>query len=250
MLAIQGLGVQVSLDGLEKRHNALRGGVPWAFASVEHFVREAVRRGARVACAMALIDQSSGEAEATCALARSWGVSSFRLASVLSEGRAVGLEGEHPQRPSSVRRLLRSLQEKYETEDFSVVLADEEAVPNAEALAYGCGTGERLWYVEPDFSVRPCPLLPETIGNLSRQTIETVRQNGARKMRAIADPSPERCGGCDRVDECKGCRAVGWAAAHGERSGRCLWWGTCFKSLDAEGRDRAIYRRVRRLVLL
>ena len=74
MLAIQGLGVQVSLDGLEKRHNAIRG-VPWAFASVEHFVREAVRRGARVACAMALIDQSSGEAEATCALARSWGVS-------------------------------------------------------------------------------------------------------------------------------------------------------------------------------
>lgn len=188
-----------------------------------------------MACAMALIDQSSGEAEATCALARSWGVSSFRLASVLSEGRAVGLEGEHPWRPSSVRRLLRSLQEKFETEDFSVVLADEEAVPNAEALAYGCGTGERLWYVEPDFSVRPCPLLPETIGNLSRQTIETVRQNRARKMRAIADPSPERCGGCDRVDECKGCRAVGWAAAHGERSGRCLWWGTCFKSLDAEG---------------
>ncbi|WP_251158464.1 hypothetical protein [Caniella muris] len=143
MLAIQGFGVQVSLDGLEKRHDAIRG-VPWAFASVEHFVREAVRRGVRVACAMALIDQSSGEAEATCALARSWGVSSFRLASVLSEGRAAGLEGERLWRPSSVRRLLRSLQEKFETEGFSVVLADEEAVSSPEALAYGCGTGERL----------------------------------------------------------------------------------------------------------
>jgi GeoRSP system SPASM domain protein len=78
----------------------------------------------------------------------------------------------------------------------------------------GCQGGNTMVYISGNLDVTPCPLLPIVLGNLESTTLTAIFSSYERQqIRRQLSISPQECGKCDEINECKGgCRGRAYAA--------------------------------------
>lgn len=204
LLANPSCSVQVSLDGLEDSYNLIRRKND-AFCRAIQFIEYCINHDIRVSTATVLINQSDTEVFQLCALAKSLGVSLFRMGLLSNQGRAVGLHAP----AYSVERfgsLMEKLKAAFEDENFKVGYIDENLYSGEN-----CGAGYKLIAIGPDLSVRPCLLIPYCIGTLDGTSIYKFSEANSWKYVHLNAPSQSWCSGCGLSNRCKGCIAEGIA---------------------------------------
>jgi len=72
----------------------------------------------------------------------------------------------------------------------------------------GCQAANTMLAISPDGTVYPCPTLPLVLGNLHASTLEEILASAAKKdQRAMLRETPEECGVCEELKQCRGgCR--------------------------------------------
>ena len=72
----------------------------------------------------------------------------------------------------------------------------------------GCQAANTMLAISPDGTVYPCPTLPLALGNLHASTLEEILASAAKKdQRAMLRETPEECGVCEELKQCRGgCR--------------------------------------------
>jgi AdoMet-dependent heme synthase len=208
--------IQVSVDGLEETHNAIRGS-RHSFHNAMNVVTYAVGRGVQTDTATSLIDQSREEIFALCAKMKDVGVRRFRLGAVSNQGRA-----EHAVEclfsADDAIGLIAELREEYQDDHFRVGPIEELDLRPED---YNCGAGTKLLCLDPTLKVRPCPLMGVQLGDLTSESILDVVKRGSASLSRVAAPSGEACGDCSQLSHCRGCIAEG--IVNSKRLPGCGW---------------------------
>lgn len=199
--------IQVSLDGFEATHNAMRGS-PNSYAAAVQFIREAVRLGVEVQVATCVTKRSVGEVEALSGYLKDLGVRTHRIGVVTERGRAAknGLDASVELR-AQVRELRTRLREKSATSSFTIS-GFEDDVPEAHRAKY-CGAGCKTLKVSPDGAIHPCPMITWPIGSIRKNTLKAVLENSSNAFAHLQSPSAALCGECRNTVLCHGCMAEG-----------------------------------------
>lgn len=196
--------IQISLDGLEKSHNAIRRNNE-AFCRAIKFIKYCVENGIKVSTATVLINQDENEINQLCSLAKSLGVSLFRMGLLTSQGRAVSLHSSFYS-VEQFKKLLHELKLLYEDDYYGVGYIDENMYTGES-----CGAGYKLIVIEPDLSVRPCLLIPYRIGTIKDTSIIKFSEQNAWRFIHFKAPSRLQCTSCELSERCNGCIAEGVA---------------------------------------
>lgn len=202
LLSNPACSIQVSLDGLRETHNLIRKKDD-AFQRALQFIDYCVEHGIRVSTATVLIDQSDDEINKLCSLAKSLGVSLFRLGVLSNQGRATGLQ-RSIYSVEQFESLLMNLKNIYDDDSFTVGYIDEK-----HCYSENCGAGYKLIVIEPDLSVRPCLLIPHHIGTLDGMSISQFSEANSWRFVDLIAPSQSCCLNCELTRRCRGCIAEG-----------------------------------------
>ncbi len=90
----------------------------------------------------------------------------------------------------------------------------------------GCLSGRWVCHISSNGDLHPCHLLPQTLGNLTQETIEEIWFN--KKNRVLQELRERRlvkgtCGECTHRDVCGGCRAQAFWKTGDYLEGDCCW---------------------------
>lgn len=209
--------IQVSIDGLSDYHDHLRG-VTGAFNRAVNFIEYAIGQNVKVFSAITLINQRESEIYSLCAMMRNKGVSLFRLGAVSPQGRASNLNDTLSWDVKRVRSFIKSLGILFNTDSFKVGWIED---PDDNLSLSNCGAGTKMLVINPHFTVRACPMIPDDFGNIMDESLETIMRRGNDFYLGLRSPRNETCENCPEVDNCKGCMAAGLANAH--KVGLCYW---------------------------
>lgn len=209
-------GVQVSLEGPESVHDAIRGS--GSFRKAFRGVDLLLRAGVTVDLNVTLSARNADRVDELVAIAQAAGVPRIGFSRLVPYGRGAELLGEtlSPDRIRSVYERLRSLQVPglaIGTGDPLAVQLGLSATDGAGCIAVGgCAAGVSGITILPDGTLHPCRRLPIAIGNLRTDSLREVWATSP-VLTALRDKGryPDRCGSCDRWAACRGCRAVAYA---------------------------------------
>lgn len=219
--------VQISLDGLEKTHDAFRG-LDGTFRKATEAVQRLSDAGFRTTINSTMTKLNRNELEPMVDLAISLGATTYKAVAFLPVGRGKQ-DYEHliltPEQLRENILLLRELGAKHKgvidivTEENYPFLSElrSEATPATGFPAMGCAAGVSQLVIDPFGQVFPCPFLHDFLaGDLRRQSLLDVWEKSdilnvfrhidkaQLKGRCHACPhAPTRCRG--------GCRASAYA---------------------------------------
>ncbi|MHB8066609.1 MAG: radical SAM protein [Desulfobaccales bacterium] len=210
-------GVQVSLEGLEKTHDAIRG--PGSFAAAVAGVRDLLEAGIKVSLNTTLSQMNAGDFPDLADLAASLGVPRLGFSRLVPSGRGLGLLDQMLSTPQ-VQELYGKIA-ALEIAGLEITTGDPVAsqmdfpppVEDAGAIALGgCAAGVSGLTLLPDGTVTPCRRLPLPLGNVRRDSLRELWA-ASPVLEALRDRSryPEGCGTCPRWAQCRGCRAIAYA---------------------------------------
>ncbi|HEX8960561.1 MAG TPA: radical SAM protein [Geobacteraceae bacterium] len=212
------VGVQVSLEGPEAIHDAIRGRGSFsaAIAGVGHLVRA----GLPVTLNATLSRLNMHAMSDMAALAVSLGVQRFGVARLVPSGRGAEMLAD--------MLTTREVQELYETffttpvPGLQIVTGDPVAAqmgvePAADAGCPphgGCAAGVSGLTIMADGTIVPCRRLPIPVGNVRHEALREIWATSEVLMR-LRDKSlyGGKCGTCARWSGCRGCRGVAYAFA-------------------------------------
>lgn len=209
--------VQVSLDGGEAAHDALRGRGAFRRALTgAHHLRDA---GIDVTFSMTLSRANRGEIGAVFEVARGLArrVGVHRLVPC---GRGAELAGQLLTPEELQEAFAEVLRWRARTPELEVPLRDPLWKPYLRHLcldpwADGCSAGQGGLCVDADGDVYPCRRMPLSIGNALRDELTDLWEAPLMARLRDRDALQGQCGRCALRWRCGGCRAVAWAV-HGE----------------------------------
>ncbi len=220
-------GAQVSIEGCDKVHDAIRGAGSFgrAIAGAGHLLDA----GVPVTLNVTLSRLNAQDMEKVVFLASRLGVQRVGFSRLVPAGRGSGLLREMLS-PGEVKRLYASL--------FSIDIGGLEIVTGDPLAAQlradcaqrgngtdgrkgsdgtatgGCSAGVAGLTLLADGTIVPCRRMPIPLGNIR---IDSLREIWATSPVLEALRSKERytgrCGVCGRWESCRGCRAIAYAAA-------------------------------------
>jgi len=212
-------GVQISIEGPEVIHDALRGA--GSLLSSIKGIKNLLHAGIEVTLNTTLSDINTPSFMDVIALASSLGVQRVGFSRLVPSGRGGKL----------IHRMLKRevLEEVYSTifslhtNGLQIVTGDPVASqirgPAVEDVnnplpSGGCAAGVSGLTILPDGTVTPCRRLPVPIGNVR---IDSLREIWATSevLNALRDKSryTGKCGICNRWSVCRGCRAIAHACS-------------------------------------
>lgn len=212
-------GVQVSVEGPENIHDAIRG--KGSYAASLRGVGCLLDEGIRVTLNVTLSDVNAGYLSEMVDLASSLGVQRLGFSRLVPSGR--GLE--------MLDRMLMTdrLKELYGTvfsltaKGIEIVTGDPVASQFTSSIGNGedgpiplggCAAGVSGLTVLPDGTITPCRRLPIPIGNVRKDSLREVWIN-SNVLTSLRDKSKYKgkCGRCRRWSACRGCRAIAYACS-------------------------------------
>lgn len=210
-------GVQVSLEGLEKTHEAIRG--KGRFAEAVKGIGYLVAAGIPVTINTTLSELNRGEFLKMIPLARALGASRLGFSRLIPAGQGA-LLSSNLLRPNQVRELylkIRSLTpEGLELVSGDPLYRQLESGPEPEDLGDipqgGCAAGVSGLTLMADGTVTPCRRLPIPIGNVRKDSLREL-WSGSPVLERLRDKNSYqgKCGRCRRWAVCRGCRALAYA---------------------------------------
>ncbi|MEK6646703.1 MAG: radical SAM protein [Candidatus Firestonebacteria bacterium] len=219
---------QVSIDGLEKTHDRLRGrkGLFKDTIRAIHVLEEV---GITSVVMFTLSRENADELIGVIQTVEKEGVSVFDFARIVPIGAGKQLKTQTLNPQEYKKLLLRVLEEyKYLQENGSKtyfgrkdhlwkLLYQElgllKPLPKDKETIYnGCGIGSSILTILADGTVYACRRLPVEIGKVPEQSIRDIFINSFEhnKMRQVE--KMEKCSKCELMQFCRGCPAVAYAA--------------------------------------
>lgn len=192
-------GVRISIDGLEVTHNRIRNKND-AYERSINFIKKAIELGVTCQVATTLSNQSEEEVEEVVKTMKALGVS-FHVISVVSmQGNAEINQIENFYDQEKLKVLLDKLSKKYVDEKYKIQMP-------VETKEINCGAGYKMLRIRANLDVTPCPMNDIVLGNLRKETIQTIMGRCGKAYRSIISPNVSICDGCKKAAVCKKCMA-------------------------------------------
>ena len=222
MLADLGVdGVQVSMEGPEDVHDAIRGAGSYSASAAG--VEKLVDAGIAVTLNVTVSNLNAGQVKKVITFGSHAGVKRVGFSRLVPAGKG---------RPLLSQMLMREqLRELYE-ELFSLELKGVDVVSGDPVAAQmkikgngdagttaigGCAAGVSGLTIQPNGNVTPCRRLPLSLGNVRRDSLREIWA-ASPVLEALRDRSryKGKCGACSRWARCRGCRAIAYAWSRSE----------------------------------
>ena len=209
-------GVQVSMEGPEAIHDAIRG--TGAFRAATAGVRHLIHAGLSVSLNATVSRVNAAHLHDLVSVAHDLGVERVGFSRLVPSGR--GRKMVDDMIPAEAVKalyadLLNSPDEgiKVSTGDpLAAFVGDDYGEDSGDTAFGGCAAGISGLTLLADGTLTPCRRLPIAIGNVQS---ESIRQVWAESpvLNALRDRSryPGRCGACHHWAICRGCRAIAYA---------------------------------------
>ncbi len=217
MLADLGVdGAQVSMEGPENIHDAIRGAGSYSAsaAGVEHLVDA----GIGVTLNVTISNLNAWQVKKVITFGSHVGVKRVGFSRLVPAGRGRGLLS-HMLTQAQVKELYEELF-SLEFKGIEVVTGDPVAAQmnrkaggdeGATAIS-GCAAGVSGLTIQPNGNVTPCRRLPLSLGNVRKDSLREIWA-ASPVLEALRDRSQYKgkCGACSRWASCRGCRAIAYA---------------------------------------
>jgi selenobiotic family peptide radical SAM maturase len=198
---------QISLEGLEKTNDAIRG--IGNFKRALDFLALAGKYGVAVAVMMTISALNVNEV-LPLAVFLHGKVSRFSFNRLSSFGEGCALE---PVPPKKYQRFLLEYLEYQKTcpklslkeNLFSPILAMRGEKLSGGCTGYGCGAAFNFFALLPDGQVHACRKFPSPLGSILTSDFERLYFSKEAKKYRLA---PEACRACKLAPNCRGCLAV------------------------------------------
>ncbi len=211
-------GIQVSIEGTEDVHNAIRG--RGSFAASASGIERLVDAGLTVTLNVTLSSLNASSVKHIIAFGSRAGVRRIGFSRLVPAGKGRSLL---PQMLTAqqVRELYESLL-SLEIKDVEVVTGDPVATQMktrshgdaGNMVVSGCSAGVSGLTILPNGNVTPCRRLPLSLGNVRRDSLRGIWATSP-VLEAIRDRRryKGKCKNCVRWALCRGCRAIAYAYA-------------------------------------
>jgi len=221
-------GVQVSIEGSENIHDAIRG--PGSFSSSIKGIRNLLEAGIPVTLNTTLSDMNASCFTDVIDLASSLGVQRVGFSRLVPTGR-----GGDMLSTMLSREVLQDLYNtifSFDAKGLQIVTGDpvasqlnEPAVNDGETPfpSGGCAAGISGLTILPDGTVTPCRRLPVPIGNVKKDSLREIWAT-SDVLQWLRDKSryTGKCGECSKWSACRGCRAIAFAFSKSNGNARYL----------------------------
>ncbi|HUJ19039.1 MAG TPA: radical SAM protein [Nitrospirota bacterium] len=219
--ALAGLGVdgvQVSMEGPEDVHDAIRGA--GSFAASAAGVERLVDCGIPVTLNVTLSRLNADHMKKLIAYGSHAGVRRIGFSRLVPSGRGRTMVSEMLTR-EELAPLYSSLLSR-ELAGVEIVTGDPVAAQlrkrdrvsgdAGDTIAGGCAAGLAGLTIQSNGNILPCRRLPLSLGNIRRDSLREVWA-ASPVLEALRDRSRYRgkCGACPRWARCRGCRAIAYA---------------------------------------
>lgn len=205
------IGVQISLDGLEKNHDFIRG-VKGAFQQTISNIQRFTSRHIPVSISYTMNDYNKDDLDGLIKLCREINCIGVSIGLTSNAGRA-----KENRIPVKIARefaeILAESHHKYTTDDFQVGLDICEKKINVMIesvdLPNKCGAGYQEIHIMSNGKVTPCPAIPNMIlGDVTKQSLfEIIRIENIQNIMHVPSPIRSLCGDCQNYDTCGNCIA-------------------------------------------
>jgi AdoMet-dependent heme synthase len=209
-------GVQVSMEGPEDIHDAIRGA--GSYSASASGVEQLVDAGIAVTLNVTVSNLNAGQVKRIITFGSHAGVKRVGFSRLVPAGRGRGLLS-HMLTQAQVKELYEELF-SLELKGIDVVTGDPVAAQmkmntkgDAGTTAIsGCAAGVSGLTIQPNGNVTPCRRLPLSLGNVRRDSLREIWATSP-VLEALRDRSKYRgkCGACTRWARCRGCRAIAYA---------------------------------------
>ena len=210
-------GVQVSIEGSENIHDAIRG--PGSFTSSIKGIRNLLDAGIQVTLNTTLSDMNAPCFMDVIELASSLGVQRVGFSRLVPTGR-----GRDMLNTMLSREVLKDLYNtifSFDARGLQIVTGDPVAsqlnnpgVHDGETPfpSGGCAAGISGLTILPDGTVTPCRRLPVPLGNVKHDSLREIWAT-SDVLQGLRDKSryTGKCGKCSKWSVCRGCRAIAFA---------------------------------------
>jgi radical SAM protein with 4Fe4S-binding SPASM domain len=216
-------GVQVSMEGPENIHDAIRG--PGSFSASIKGIRNLLDAGLPVTLNTTLSDMNASCFMDVVNLASSLGVQRVGFSRLVPAGRGGAMLNT-----MLAKEVLKDLYDSLfslDAKGLTIVTGDPVAsqrnIPvqpegDTPFPSGGCAAGISGLTILPDGTVTPCRRLPVPIGNVKKDSLREIWAT-SNVLQELRDKSryTGKCGACSRWSDCRGCRAIAFAfsAANG-----------------------------------
>ena len=222
--------VGVSLDFISpQRHDAFRG-VAGAHARALQGLRSARDAGLKTGLRITLTRDNWQDVPALLSLALEEGIPRFCLYHLVPTGRGAGMADRDvtPEQRRSVIRFLAEAAVELKGKDIEILTTDSpmdgayllellkddprrEQVRQLLTNAGGCSTGVKVANINHRGDVHPCHFMPHiVVGNVRERSFRDIWiDNPSAELQALREMKSSlkgRCGKCDYLDLCGGCR--------------------------------------------
>lgn len=209
-------GVQVSIEGPEEIHDAIRG--EGSFAAACRGVTHLVAAGLTVTLNATLSALNADRFRDMITLCSSLGAQRLGFSRLVPSGRGANLIDQMID-PERLRALYSAIFSATGS-DIEIVTGDPVASQmranggddDYGAVATGgCAAGISGLTILPDGTVVPCRRLPIPLGNVRKDSLRTIWAN-SEVLDQLRDRSryKGKCGVCRRWSHCRGCRAIAY----------------------------------------
>ena len=209
-------GVQVSMEGPEDIHDAIRGA--GSYSASASGVAQLVDAGIAVTLNVTVSNLNAGQVKRIITFGSHAGVKRVGFSRLVPAGRGRALLS-HMLTQAQVKELYEELF-SLELKGIDVVTGDPVAAQmkmktkgDAGTTAIsGCAAGVSGLTIQPNGNVTPCRRLPLSLGNVRRDSLREIWATSP-VLEALRDRSKYKgkCGACTRWARCRGCRAIAYA---------------------------------------
>lgn len=219
-------GVQVSLEGPEQVHDAIRG--KGSFTKALAGARHLVSAGLPLTLNTTLSRINAGYSTDLLQIAKDCGAKRLGFARLVPAGRGESLSGQMI--GSESLRSLYSQLLSIGSDDVEIVIGDPVASQmqrdltpgeaDSDLAVSGCAAGVSGLTILSDGTVAPCRRLPIPIGNIVSDALREIWA-ASPVLNRLRDRSAYRgrCGRCERWSICRGCRAIAHACSKSAQDG-------------------------------
>jgi MoaA/NifB/PqqE/SkfB family radical SAM enzyme len=228
MLADLGVnGVQVSLEGPEEVHDAIRGVGSYTAATegVEHLVDA----GLDVTLNVTVSGMNAGQVKKVVTFGSHVGVRRIGFSRLVPSGKGRAFLSQMLSR-EELEKLYGSLL-SLELKSLEIVTGDPVAAQmkkrsngdSGNVAMSGCAAGVSGLTIQQNGNVTPCRRLPLSLGNVRKDSLREL-WTASPVLEALRDRSryKGKCGACPRWAHCRGCRAIAYACSQARGEGDFL----------------------------
>ncbi len=208
--------LQVSVDGLEKTHDTIRG-VKGCFSKTTSFIKKAILSGIEIHVATVVQRRNYKELESIIVYMKDLGVKRIRLTSLMDEGFATK---DDIIDSSIINDRVKEFSRKYGNDNFDILSSEDSLDLLENRRTPNCGCGSQLLTIDTKLNVYNCVLYRVPLFNIQKIKFREGLRNYSIKNYNIKAPNSYDCKGCEKINYCKGCITLG-LREHKKKP--CIW---------------------------